>query len=229
MMPFICLLIEQSILIIHHRHFRSQISTIGLYHCIRNDQISKKQVWNHPNRTSDGYDLIKTILAWWAAQIQSKIRLHVDSAAQNLLPRLGSQNGSAQLSSARGWWRGRWVPLCWRGCWLVADLACWLCMMTSSLHHADVIMGHAYCAWWRHILRHDDVILSGSATWVGSTGIWVGSAHPGEEDTWHTWGAWADALPERDGSCGQIRRPILTPFSPVASSLPPLHSGMFKT
>jgi hypothetical protein len=27
--------------------------------------------------------------------------------------------------------------------------------------------------------------LSGSVTWVGSTGIWVGSNHPGEEDAWH--------------------------------------------
>jgi len=41
--------------------------------------------------------------------------------------------------------------------------------------------------------------------------------------------AWADALPESDGECGHVRRPILTPFSPVASSLPPLHSGMVKT
>jgi hypothetical protein len=56
----------------------------------------------------------------------------------------------ARRSSARGWWRGRWVPLCWRVCWLDADMACLLCMMTSSLHHADVIMGHAYCACWRH-------------------------------------------------------------------------------
>jgi len=31
--------------------------------------------------------------------------------------------------------------------------------------------------------------LSGSIKWVGSTGIRVGSAHPGEEDAWHACGA----------------------------------------
>jgi len=68
--------------------------------------------------------------------------------------------------------------------------------------------------------------------WVESTGIRVGSAHPGEEDVWHGWGASArvaNALPESDGECGHVRRPILTSFSPVASSRPPLHSGMVKT
>jgi hypothetical protein len=65
--------------------------------------------------------------------------------------------------------------------------------------------------------------ISRSVTWVGSTGIQIGSAHPGEED------AWADALPERDGACGHVRRLILMLFSPVASSLRPLHSGMVKT
>jgi hypothetical protein len=68
--------------------------------------------------------------------------------------------------------------------------------------------------------------LSESGTWVGSSGIRVGSAHPGEDDAWH---AWADDSPERDGTCGHVRRPISTLFSPVASSLPPLHSGMVKT
>jgi hypothetical protein len=69
-------------------------------------------------------------------------------------------------------------------------------------------------------------LISGSAMWVGSTGIRVGSAHPGEEDAWH---AWANALSESDGECGHVRRPILTSFSPVASSRPPLHGGMVKT
>jgi hypothetical protein len=69
-------------------------------------------------------------------------------------------------------------------------------------------------------------LIFGSVTWAGSTGIQVGSAHPGEEDAW---GAWADALPESDEECGHVRRPILTPFSPMASSRPPLHSGMVKT
>jgi hypothetical protein len=163
MMTFRCL-IGQSLLLIHHHHFRSQISTIGPYHCIRNDQISWKQVWNRPNRILDGYDLIKTILAWWTAQIQSQIRLHIDSAAQNLIPRLDFKTArlnSARLGSARGWWCGRWVPLCWRVCWLVddvaANMACLLCMLTSHLHQADVIPGmptvHAditIMSCWRH-------------------------------------------------------------------------------
>jgi len=74
--------------------------------------------------------------------------------------------------------------------------------------------------------------ISGSVKWVGSTGIRVGSTHPGEEDR-VTRGArlcaWPDYSPARDGACGHVRRPISTPFSPVASSLPPLHSGMVKT
>ena len=41
--------------------------------------------------------------------------------------------------------------------------------------------------------------------------------------------AWVDALPESDGECDHVRRPILTSFSLVASSCPPLHSGMVKT
>jgi len=71
--------------------------------------------------------------------------------------------------------------------------------------------------------------ISGSVTWVGSTGIWVGSAHPGEEEEWHAWGVSARVGRCPAGECGHVRRPILTPFSPVASSRPPLHSGMVKT
>ena len=41
--------------------------------------------------------------------------------------------------------------------------------------------------------------------------------------------AWADALLESDGECGHVRCPILTSFSPMASSRPPLHDGMVKT
>ena len=55
------------------------------------------------------------------------------------------------------------------------------------------------------------------------------ATHPGEEDACDAWSAWADALPKSDGECGQVRRPILTLFSPGASSLPPLHDGMVKT
>jgi hypothetical protein len=105
----------------------------------------------------------KTILAWWAAQIQSHIRLHVGLATLDPIPRsrLGSNLArlhSARLNSARCWWCGRWVPLCWRVSWLGTDMACQLCMLTSQL--------------------------SGSVTWVGSTGIRVRSAYPGEEDEW---------------------------------------------
>jgi hypothetical protein len=41
--------------------------------------------------------------------------------------------------------------------------------------------------------------------------------------------AWAVSSPARDGACGGVWRPISTRFSTVASSLPPLHSGMVKT
>jgi len=68
--------------------------------------------------------------------------------------------------------------------------------------------------------------------WVESTGIRVGQPIQAKK-TRGTRGArlraWADALPESDGECGHVRRPILTSFSPVASSRPPLHSGMVKT
>ncbi|KAJ6972836.1 hypothetical protein NC653_033222 [Populus alba x Populus x berolinensis] len=37
--------------------------------------------------------------------------------------------------------------------------------------------------------------------------------------------AWPATSPESDGECGHVRRPILTPFSPVALYRPPLHSA----
>jgi len=179
--------------------------------------------------------LIKTILAWSTAQIQSQIRVHVDSAAQNLIPRLAARlkNSSAQLGSARGWWCGRWVPLWWRVCCLVdyvaTDMACLLCMLTSRLHQADVIPGMPTV--------HADVIIT--SCWChhypgqpcGSGQLVFGSGQPirAKKTRGARLRAWADALPESDGECGHVRRPILTPFSPVASSRPPLHSGMVKT
>jgi len=40
--------------------------------------------------------------------------------------------------------------------------------------------------WWIYIKIYLILLgFSGSAMWVGSTGIRVGSAHPGEEDAWH--------------------------------------------
>jgi hypothetical protein len=47
---------------------------------------------------------------------------------------------SNQLSLTRCWLRGRWAPLCWRVKWLVADMACQLCMMSQWLCHDDVIL-----------------------------------------------------------------------------------------
>jgi len=119
--------------------------------------------------------LIKTILAWLTAQIQSQIQLHIGLATLDPILRLTARLqlgsapfGSAQLSSAHGWWRGRWSHYadmaCYCTCWchnyirMTSSLACLLYMLTSSL--------------------------SGSVTWVGSTGIRVGSTHPGQEDAW---------------------------------------------
>jgi hypothetical protein len=65
--------------------------------------------------------------------------------------------------------------------------------------------------------------------WVGSSGIQVGSAHLGEEDVWHAWGASARVGSFFVGACGHFRRPNFTLFLPVCSSLPSLHSGIFKT
>jgi len=74
---------------------------------------------------------------------------------------------------------------------------------------------------WSLTVHADAMItssLSGSVTWVGSSGIWVGSAHPGEEDAWR-----------RVGACGHVPLQNFTPFLPVCLSFPPLHSGMVKT
>jgi len=106
-------------------------------------------------------------------------------------------------------------------------MACLLCMLTSQLHQVDVILVMQLCMLTPQ-LHDDDVIIIrvshiGRVNWYSGR---VGSAHLGKEDVWH---AWADASPERDGSCDHVRCLILTPFSPVASSLPPLHSGMVKT
>jgi len=42
----------------------------------------------------------------------------------------------------------------------------------------------ADCVYWRHDYVMMTSSISGSGTWVGSSGIRVGSAHPGEEDAW---------------------------------------------
>ena len=70
---------------------------------------------------------------------------------------------------------------------------------------------------------------SGSGTWVGSSGIRVGSAHPGKEDACDVWRASVRVDSHSASECGCFRRPISMRFSTVASSLPPLHSGIVKT
>jgi hypothetical protein len=110
--------------------------------------------------------------------------------------------------------------------------------------HADVTFTsgwcyhwHAYYAWWRHIyiklmsslaclMCMMTSSLSRSAMWDGSTSVWVGSTHSGEEDACDVWPA---TSLERDGAWARFQRSISTPFSQVALSLPPLHSGMVKT
>jgi hypothetical protein len=74
--------------------------------------------------------------------------------------------------------------------------------------------------------------LSGFGTWVRSSGIRVGSAHPGEEDACAAWRASvrvASNFTGIDGVWGRFRHPISTLFSSVTSSLPPLHTGMVRT
>ena len=88
-----------------------------------------------------------------------------------------------------------------------ADMACQLCMLTSQLCHADVIL-----------IR---VSLVGRVIWYSGR-----ICHSGEEDAWL---AWAASSPARVGACGHVPRQNFALFSPVASSLPPLHSGMVKT
>ena len=84
-------------------------------------------------------------------------------------------------------------------------MACQLCMLASCLHHDDVILIRVW-----HVGR-------------------VGSAHPGEEDACDAWRASVRVASHLAGACGRLRRLISTRFSTVASSLPPLHSGMVKT
>jgi hypothetical protein len=163
--------------------------------------------------------LIKTSLAWWTAQIQSQIRLHVDSAAQNLLPRLAARLGynTARLNLSR----------------LSSRLMTWqvgptmrTCQLTGRWHgiptvHADGML----TSWWRHTnpgLAHGSgqlVFGSGQPIWAKKTRVTRGARLC----------AWSTTPPERDGACGHFRRPISTRFSTVASSLPPLQSGMVKT
>jgi hypothetical protein len=121
---------------------------------------------------------------------------------------------SARLSSTRGWWRGRWVPL------LLT------CQMAGRWHgmppmHAGVML----TSWWRHPYP---------GLGLGSGRLVFGSGQPFRaKKTRGMRGvrlcAWPATLPARDGACVRFRHLISTRFSTVASSLPPLHSGMVKT
>jgi hypothetical protein len=109
------------------------------------------------------------------------------------------------------------------------------CQLTGRWHvmptvHVDITLTsgwchpwHANCACW----HHNYVMLTSS---ISELVAWVGSGQPirVKKTRGARLRAWANALPESDGECGHVRRPILTSFSPVASSLPPLHSGMVK-
>jgi len=102
------------------------------------------------------------------AQIQSQIRLHIDSATQNLIPRLAARLGSnsARLSSLG-----------------VARLS------ADDVAADWTLTWHANCACWCHAYAMMTSSLSGSGPWVGSSGIRVGSAHPSEEDACDAWRA----------------------------------------
>jgi len=56
------------------------------------------------------------------------------------------------------------------------------CLLTGAHMHAD-------CVYWRHDCVMMMSSLSGSGTWVGSSGIRVGSVHPREEDACDAWRA----------------------------------------
>jgi len=115
---------------------------------------------------------------------------------------------------------GRWCVadcmMTWHADWTLTCLmtgrwhACWLCILAS---------------WWRHPfpgLAHRSgrlVFGSGQLIRVEKTRVTRGARLC----------AWAVSSPARDGACGGFRRLISTRFSTVASSLPPLHSGMVKT
>jgi hypothetical protein len=128
------------------------------------------------------------MLAWWTAQIQSQIWLHVGSATLDPIPRLAAQ---LQLCSARDQWHGRWVLQWWRVSWLDADVACQLCMLTSQLHYDDVIVIRV-----SHVGR-------------------VGSAYQGKEDAW---GASARVDSHLTGACKRVRSCPTSDFDAVFTS-----------
>jgi hypothetical protein len=108
----------------------------------------------------------------------------------------------------------------------------WHGMLTSQLHQVDVIPGMPTV--------HDDIIIM--SCWRhpypgqshGSGQLVFGSGHPiRAKKTRATRGGrlceWPATSSSRGSAWGRFWRSISTRFSPVASSLPPLHSGMVKT
>jgi hypothetical protein len=120
--------------------------------------------------------------------------LHLGLATLDPIPWLAAwlKFSSAQHSSSRGWWRGRWVPLCWRVNWLVADMACQLCILMSQLHHANVIF-----IWVSHV---------GQVVWYSG---WVSPS--GRRRCVASHEAYV-------GACGHVQRLIFALFSPVCLS-----------
>jgi hypothetical protein len=104
------------------------------------------------------------------------------------------------------------------------------CQLTGCWHgmppvHANITITscwchpwHAYCACWHHNYVMLTSLISGSVTWVGSTGIRVGSAHPGEEDAWHAWGASARVGRRPAGEWWRVRLCPTSEFDAVFTS-----------
>jgi hypothetical protein len=157
-----------------------------------------------------------------------------------------SHAGTYRLSFWITWWRGCWLVVDWSMTWLLtwhvycawwlhhyirlmSSWAMLLYMMMSQLHHANVIPHMStvhddvtFTSCWRHAYPSQP---HGSGQLVFGSGQLI-RVKKTRGARLH---AWTDALPESDGECGHVRRSILTPFSPLASSLPPLYSGMVKT
>ena len=74
---------------------------------------------------------------------------------------------------------------------------------------------HVY---WRHDYIMMTPSLFGSGTWVGSSGIRVGSAHPGEEDACDTWRASVRVGSLLSGTCLRVRRFLTSDFDAAFNS-----------
>jgi hypothetical protein len=99
-----------------------------------------------------------------------------------------------------------------------------LCSWLMRLHVGPTVLTCQLTRRWHNMpTLHADAMmtssLSGSVIWAGSSDIRVGSAHPAEEDAWGTSVRMDSHLV---GACSHVWLLILTLFSPVCSSLPPL-------